>query len=1568
MSKACVHYSSIYEGIDIKTYSKEGNYKYDYIIHPNANTNDIQFYYDGVSNIKITDGNLILKTSIGEINEHKPYSYQIIDNEVVEVECNYSLSGNTISFVVENYNKNYILIIDPIVTAATLTGSITENMGHCATYDSEGNIFAAGRSLGSQFYTTLGAFQTTSGGVRDIAISKYTSDATQLIFSTYMGGSSEDVPSSMIVNSNDELFLYGSTESDNFPLSTNAFDQLYEDTEIIVAHFTEDGSGIIGSTYVGGSDQDGYNWWGMSFGSQAQSSYGGEYRGEIILDQNENPVIASFTHSANFPVTSGAFQTTYNQYGEQDGVLFRMNEDLSQMISATYIADNYNDALFSLRVASDNTIYATGYSTHANFPTTSGVYQEESNSGKEVIIVHLNEDMTQMLHATYFGTIYKETGYFIDLDDQDNVYIFGTCSKGGMPITSNIYNNGGSTQFVSKFTPDLSTLTWSTMIGTGNINWMSTGEEYDLTPIAFMVDECGFIYMAGFAGFSTYSGSPSNMPLTTDAFQNTGGIWLGLLTPDATDLGFGSYYGNGSGLNDHTDGGVSRFDKSGIMYLAVCTTQGFQATSGAWESNYPSQTVTSETPFDIGAIKIDFEHNPVYSEFNLEYNDTACVPVTVTFENSSNGVSYIWDFGDNSPISTEDSPVHVYNNPGHYTVSLIAEDPITCNITDTTYMDVIIAPCGEIFANDTTICSGDSAWVYVTLIDDLLPAVSSTEWSNDLPTGVGSHGVLPNITTNYIVTVIDSAGNEYIDTATVTVIPTPIVDLGNDTSFCHTTEEYNLDAGSCNECIYLWQDESDNQILTATITNTYSVIVTNSIGCLASDSVIVCFGEFDTDISGTNITCHGYSDGEIELVLTTGTSPFTYAWSNSETTEDQQNISAGEYSVTVTDSLGCESFNSIIITEPDEITIELSGGNPSCYGGADGSITALASGGVSTSSGEYNYIWSENANNQEGQTISELSADIYTVTVSDSSLCTVTGDITINEPDAIAISLSPTHLLCFGDSNGHINLNISGGTPSYTFIWSNGLVSQNIAGLSEDLYYVTITDANSCTDVDQVEITGIGNPLEASITNTNLECYDNENGTIDIITSSGGTMPHSYIWSNGSTSTSLNSLSAGNYIVTIYDANSCTLINAVEITEPDELVVSLPSDFFLCGNENATLHTATTGGMFPYSYLWNSGETDESFLVSTAAVYSITVTDNNGCTDTEEIEIHEYSPIILQVSLDNDTVCPGDPITLSASISGGNGGPYYVYLDDESIILPEVIYAYENDQYLITVSDDCSNTATAIAPLALYPAPNIAFYSDITEGCAPLTVQFNEFVNSDDVGITSYLWQFSEYYYDVTSFENNPQITFPETGLYDVSLQVVTTDGCIISNTTEEMINVYPLPDADFTSNPQITGFLEPEIDFTNHSENAWYYLWYFGDGDSASAVNPHHKYSSPSEFEVTLVAYSEHGCTDTIKDIVIIHPEFTFYAPSAFTPESDGVNDYFRVFGNGIDNRNFILLVYDRWGELIFESKDINHGWDGRAKNNRKIVQSGTFTWLCIYKDINGIEHEESGAITVIR
>ena len=262
-------------------------------------------------------------------------------------------------------------------------------------------------------------------------------------------------------------------------------------------------------------------------------------------------------------------------------------------------------------------------------------------------------------------------------------------------------------------------------------------------------------------------------------------------------------------------------------------------------------------------------------------------------------------------------------------------------------------------------------------------------------------------------------------------------------------------------------------------------------------------------------------------------------------------------------------------------------------------------------------------------------------------------------------------------------------------------------------------------------------------------------------------------------------------------------------------------------------------------------------------------------------------------------------------------------------------------------------------------SPSLNMSADQYVGCQPLTIHFNEM--SPDNGQT-YWWDFNDDNGISYSEEKSPEHTFNYPGIYDITLTVTSDSGCITSNTFDDMITVYEKPKAEFIPDPEVVNIVYPKVFFNNLSTGADYCYWYFDDGDSSHICFPEHIYPDiPATYIVELIAVSNEGCRDTVHKSITVKGNFTFYAPTAFSPDDDGVNDYFYVQGTGINLNTFHLYVYDRWGEVVFETDDIYDYWDGRIKDN-KYGTNGSYTWYAIFKDLNGLGHEESGTVTIIR
>ncbi|MBI3500218.1 MAG: T9SS type A sorting domain-containing protein [Bacteroidetes bacterium] len=378
-----------------------------------------------------------------------------------------------------------------------------------------------------------------------------------------------------------------------------------------------------------------------------------------------------------------------------------------------------------------------------------------------------------------------------------------------------------------------------------------------------------------------------------------------------------------------------------------------------------------------------------------------------------------------------------------------------------------------------------------------------------------------------------------------------------------------------------------------------------------------------TSTSTMNITINTYGNSclpndSATVNVSGGTPPYSFSWSNGQTTQTATGLTAGTYSVTVNDS-SCVDTKTFTITPPVQINLSGSGTNPVCNGGNNGSASISASGGTLP----YSYNWS---NGGTTQTITGLSAGNYSVVVADSNGCSATNTITISNPFAIVVALSAfTNCSCYNSSDGSASVNAYNGTSPYTFVWSNGQTGQNATGLQAGNYIVTVTDSNDCTGTHTITIYS-PSPLTASVSVNNPGCYNGNNGTATV-NANGGIAPYSYSWSNGQTSQTITGLSAGNYTVTVMDNNGCTNIVSVSVANPPALllsVISTPDS----GNCNGTVSATPSGGNPPYTYLWNNGCTTSSCSGLCAGAYAVNVWDSNGCSWSISISVGSFTGIV----------------------------------------------------------------------------------------------------------------------------------------------------------------------------------------------------------------------------------------------------------------------------------------------------------------------------------------------------
>ncbi|MBK9481201.1 MAG: PKD domain-containing protein [Bacteroidetes bacterium] len=709
-------YSNIFENIDAHFYFDNENLKYDFILQPNANANLIKLKYNGLEDIQITEGNLLLQTSLGIVKEIKPYCYQFIDGEKKEIPSKYILKDNTVSFAFpKGYNRNYTLIIDPAIVFCSFSGSTADNWGMTATYDTTGNFYAGGVVVNDQpgfstvltgnYPVTLGAIQFNYGGGNnpgpgsgivptDCSFSKFDPSGANLIYATYFGGLDNEQPHSMIVDYDGNLVITGRTFSSeaSFPLSVGCYDNTYNGGgDMFIAKFNPLGTVLLGSTYVGGSGEESANIYlsELLIGG-LKHNYADDARSEVIVDLNNNIYVTSSTKSTNFPTVN---PTQAVLGGLQDAIVIQLSSNLNTLIWSTYLGGSLNDAgyVLALNKSNPNELYIAGGTESSNFPTTGGTLNPAYVGGSaDGFLLKFNTISKLLLAGTFIGTNQYDQVYGVQTDDSNRVYIVGQ-TMGAYPTTPGVFITPNSSQFISIINNNLSTYIASTVFGKGST------VETDIAINAFLVDKCQNVYVSGWGG-PIIGGNPGN---TTGLLTSVGALqattdgsdfYFYVLSKNLVNFIYGSFFGQNGGGGEHVDGGTSRFDANGVIYQAICSacgggTQNFPVTPGAY-----STSKLQTTNCNFGALKIAFDFQNPSAQAAANGPLTGCVPLTITFQNNStSATAYQWDFGDGSPFDNSLNPTHTYTTAGIYTLTLIASNPNGCTASaDTTQLIITV--------------------------------------------------------------------------------------------------------------------------------------------------------------------------------------------------------------------------------------------------------------------------------------------------------------------------------------------------------------------------------------------------------------------------------------------------------------------------------------------------------------------------------------------------------------------------------------------------------------------------------------------------------------------------------------------------------------------------------------------------------------------------------------------------------------------------------------------------------------------------------------------------------------
>ena len=914
---------NFYDGIDLKLIEQHEELKYEFHVAAGVDPSKISLEYVGQKSVKIEkDGDLVITTELGDVIEKKPYAYQIVNGKIVEVDCQFVLRNERVEFELGEYKDYAPLIIDPVLVFATYCGSVTDNFGMTATYGYDATAYSAGIIYGNAYptpdplaYNVTSNFTVVNVGVTttDAFISKYSADGTTMIWTTFIGGGDDtfgtETAHSLICDKFNNVYLYGVTSANDFPIqggyqstfgggtalsiNFNGTNFHNDGTDIYVAKFSSNGQNLLGSTYMGGSENDGVNYKISSgvYNSVAAydsltTNYGDQFRGEIMLDSLGNCLVASCTRSTNFPV-SNAFQAT--NAGKQDGVIFKLSSNLGALQWSSYYGGSENDACYSVKIDSSFNIVFAGGTCSSNLPGMGSGWQAAYNGGKtDGFIAKLNGTGSVLTNGSYLGTVNYDQAFFVEIDRNDNVFVLGQSTGGTFPVINSSFVNPGSSQFVIKLDPTLTNALNSTVFGNGGTN-------INISPAAFLVDICGNMYISGWGANILQSSPLGGMPVTPDAFQgvapNGFDFYLLVIEWDfgGPDPLYASYIG-GSSANEHVDGGTSRFDKNGVVYQSVC------GGCGGF-SDFPTTPMAHSdsnlaTNCNNLVFKFDFELIP-NAEFTVD-NNLGCAPFTVTFDNfSTDSDSYQWIFGDGTTSTTIFEPVVTYDTAGVYEVLLVVTDSI-CLLTDTAQITINVYDSLEL---DVTVDQELCQPIPLDLTAYTNGTADNFIWSTNINfTDTLNASVLDSvlsITPSGPITYYVEASNSgcsLVDSVVIDFIGSSLLITGTD-SIC-AGDVTTLTATSTNPAItftYAWAPDSvivgSNSGSTINVqpfsTQFVYVTASSATGCVVEDSIEIFVGNIPTGLVQASASEYLVAEGS-NVTLIGEPNGYAYSWSPAE--------------------------------------------------------------------------------------------------------------------------------------------------------------------------------------------------------------------------------------------------------------------------------------------------------------------------------------------------------------------------------------------------------------------------------------------------------------------------------------------------------------------------------------------------------------------------------------------------------------------------------------------------------------------------------------------------------------
>ncbi|MBI2967455.1 MAG: gliding motility-associated C-terminal domain-containing protein [Bacteroidetes bacterium] len=1373
-----IEYKNIYQGIDIIYSFPAGKpgIKYAIKVHPGSDYSVIKMNYENAINV-VSDmnGNINITSSFGNFTDHAPVA---LHPGGMKINSSFHVGNNTVSFKIDrNDNKNELLI-DPWVTIPTFSGM---NRAYDIDWDYTGNVYIYGGEYPFQLIKldNSGAIQWTFSGNVFYSSDPYYGDfaldrnsGAAFLGEGWHGGSAANM---LKVNSSGTVDVLWPGDPQIYEIWRVAFNSCTNQgvigigsnvNEYTAATFNPGLSLVNPVNFLGSwptfvdvclmaiDDSSGFfvmaengsTWFENSLikcplGTLSPTAYmvnSGHHFTEVQSVYYYPPGSGYLYPNGFNGLAKGKYLYSYD-----GAVVKKWNADNGSFITGIVVStdsfacggiavdncDNiYVGTINGVRQYDSSLIFITSVTT------TGAVYDVAVGFGGEIIAS--GDGFVAAL--SLFSLCSSSTSFSLVSDSTA-----ATCA--GNDGTATVTVSGGTPPYSYLWLPGSQTASVATGLAPGTyIVRVMDGSAINCNNNGFELDT---VIVPAVSGFTAQAHSTSNLSCASSSdgsasISVSGGTspytyqWSGAAsgqtTSNVTGLAAGTYY-------------VTVWDASGcrtIDSMAISPASGAMAIS-ANVQNIPCNTLYGYGSIDItvtgGVFPITYSWSSGETSqdiYNISTPDTYSVSVTdgsgcLVVQNYIIIQPPIWYisswtvtgdcFDSSGTLSVNLEQNGSYNissfltdptftiyipgdtlftglNPGDYIFYI--QDDMSCKDTSFTFsIDSFTLQAG-IYGN-SPLCDGDdNGSVWVSSIGGPPPYTFS--WN-----GGGSDSVITMVGSGtYNVTITDGTGCTGVKTYSLTE-PLPLSDSIAVTNTSCGLNEGIIDitvSGGTGSITYMWSNGAADSIVTGLASGTYYITVTDNNGCTINDSARI-IGVGTPAISLFQIkqvSCHGGNDGSIDINTSGGALPYTYSWSNGGSIEDISALDTGIYAVTITEGTGCINSDTFIITQPARQLLSTAS-LPSSCDSSDGSAWVVVSGGTPP----YYYYWITGSTDD---TITGISGGDYIVMVVDSNNCTGTDTATVNSTGGPAVDFTEVrNVSCHGGNDGSLTVTVTGGTLPYSISWNTGNSGLTDSALATGNYSVTVTDAKGCS-ISTSEVITEPDSLLISVFSFPAGCTGGGSAAISV---TGGIMPYSYLWSNGSTLSSDGALNTGTYTVTVTDANGCTTGNIVDVGLSGSITAGISGSGGVCPGASVQL-SATGGG----SYLWNTGETVENITVTPVSTAGYSVIATLGyCSDTAYY-IVEVFPAVSAFAGNDTSIYIGDFVQLNATFSGGTAPFNYSWNPGGTNNLVAEVSPRETTRYYFSIADANGCTAADTILITVLPCDAEVFIPNaFAPGC-----------------------------------------------------------------------------------------------------------------------------------------------------------------------------------------------------------------------------------------------------------